>query len=52
MKRFKRMAALFLAVWMVLTLFAGCGGDTQADTVLGSGRDVLRILSGSENAEL
>ena len=52
MKRFRRMAALLLAVWMVLTLFAGCDGDTQADTVLGSGRDVLRILSGSENAEL
>ena len=55
MKPIKRLAALLLALCTCLTLFSGCGSGTEsadADTVLGSGGDVLRIISGSENAEL
>ena len=55
MKPIKRLAALLLTICTCLTLFSGCGSDTEsaaADTVLGSGGDVLRIISGSENAEL
>ena len=55
MKPIKRLAAALLTICTCLTLFSGCGSDTEsaaADTVLGSGGDVLRIISGSENAEL
>lgn len=56
MKRFKRWMVLFLACLAAAAVFGGCGlggSDAQeADTVLGSGKEVLRIISGSENAEL
>ena len=51
----KRFAVLLLIVSIMLTLFSGCGSaETQNEpgTVLGNGRSVLRIVSGSENAEL
>lgn len=54
MKYLKRIAAVLLAVFTLPMMFAGCdsGGNSEADTVLGSGSSVLRIISGSENAEL
>ena len=52
----KRFAALLLMVSFMITICSGCNeGNTdegEADTVLGSGGSVLRIISGSENAEL
>lgn len=55
-KLVKRVTALLLTVSALAVLCAGCGnggeGSAEADTVLGSGRSVLRIISGSENAEL
>ena len=56
MKCIKRSIALLLMLSVILTIFGGCDfGDTdsgEADTVLGNGSSVLRIISGSENAEL
>ena len=56
MKCIKRSIALLLMLSVILTIFGGCDfGDTdsgEADTVLGNGSTVLRIISGSENAEL
>ena len=56
MKQIKRMIASFLLVSVALSLLTACAfsshSDSKADAVLGSGRSVLRILSGSENAEL
>ena len=56
MRYMKRFAVLLLTVSVILTAFSGCNsggtGDSGADTVLGSGSSVLRIISGSENAEL
>lgn len=56
MRYIKRFAALLLMLSVILTIFNGCdfeGTDgSEADTVLGSGSSVLRIISGSENAEL
>ena len=48
---------IFLAVLAAaMLLLGGCGKSSQAegeaDAVLGDGREVLRIVSGSENAEL
>lgn len=52
----KRFAALLLMLSMILTICSGCHfgntGGGEADTVLGSGSSVLRIVSGSENSEL
>ena len=52
----KRFAALLLMFSFMITICSGCNeGNTdegEADTVLGSGSSVLRIISGSENAEL
>lgn len=59
--RIKRLAAVFMAVLLAALGLAACSvlgagqkedGGREADTVLGSGRQVLRILSGSENQEL
>ena len=57
MKKIKRFVTMILAFVMAASLFTGCGGSKSggaeaADTVLGDGRDTLRIISGSENAEL
>src|SRR5699024_1631736 len=57
MKIQKRIISLLLVIGMFLTLLTGCGGsgqtaENEADTFLGNGRSVLRIVSGSENAEL
>ncbi len=58
MKHGKRFLALMSVVSAVLVIFGGCrfgGGDTdesEADAVLNDGEHVLRIISGSENAEL
>ena len=56
MRQIKRFAALLLMLSVILTIFGGCdfwGTDSgEADTVLGNGSSVLRIISGSENAEL
>lgn len=56
MRYMKRFAVLLLTVSVILTAFSGCNsggtGDSGADTVLGSGSRALRIISGSENAEL
>ena len=56
MKCIKRSIAFLLMLSVILTIFGGCDfGDTdsgEADTVLGNGSSVLRIISGSENAEL
>ena len=56
MKHIRRFTALLLMFSVLLTVFGGCGsegtGGSGADTVLGSGSSVLRIISGSENAEL
>ena len=56
MRQIKRSIALLLMLSVILTIFGGCDfGDTdsgEADTVLGNGSSVLRIISGSENAEL
>ena len=52
----KRIIALLLLVSALLMSCTGCyfegSDDGGADTVLGNGRSVLRIVSGSENAEL
>ena len=52
----KRFAALLLMFSFMITICSGCNeGNTdgsEADTVLGSGSSVLRIVSGSENSEL
>ena len=52
----KRFAALLLMFSFMITICSGCNeGNTdggEADTVLGSGGSVLRIVSGSENSEL
>ena len=52
----KRIIALLLLVPALLMSCTGCyfedSDDGGADTVLGNGRSVLRIVSGSENAEL
>ena len=52
----KRFAALLLMVSFMITICSGCNvGNTdegEADTVLGGGSSVLRIVSGSENSEL
>ncbi len=52
----KRFAALLLMLSVILTICSGCHfgstGGGEADTVLGSGSSVLRIVSGSENSEL
>lgn len=60
MKGYGKWAGAFLAFLCAAGLaLAGCGGggresaeDSGADSVLGSGRETLRILSGSENEEL
>ena len=60
MKGYGKWAGAFLALLCAAGLaLAGCGGggresaeDSGADSVLGSGRETLRILSGSENEEL
>ena len=58
MEKAKRFIILILSFVVAVSVFAGCGGTSgnggakAADTVLGSGGDVLRIVSGSENAEL
>ena len=56
MRQIKRFAALLLMLSVILIIFGGCdfgGTDSgKADTVLGNGSSVLRIISGSENAEL
>ena len=52
----KHFAALLLMFSFMITICSGCNeGNTdegEADTVLGSGGSVLRIVSGSENSEL
>ena len=58
--KMRRFAGFVIAVLAgpALCAWSGRGGDRQeesgseADTVLGSGRVTLRILSGSENQEL
>ena len=60
MKGYGKWAGAFLALLCAAGLaLTGCGGggresaeDSGADSVLGSGRETLRILSGSENEEL
>ena len=56
MRYIKRLTALLFTFSLILTAFGGCdfgGTDSgEADTVLGNGSTVLRIISGSENAEL
>ena len=56
MKIRKRLMALLLVISSIVMICGGCGfesaGVSDADTVLGSGSSVLRIVSGSENAEL
>ena len=54
MKLQRILTYLFTAL-LLPALLAGCEASSQtqtADTVLGSGSRVLRILSGSENREL
>lgn len=54
MKLQRILTYLFTAL-LLPALLAGCKASSQtqtADTVLGSGSRVLRILSGSENREL
>lgn len=50
----KRVLSALLAVIAVLTLFGGCTEEQEGsyDTVFGSRGTTLRIISGSENAEL
>ena len=57
--RLVRGVAALLLLAAALSLLSACslsdlasGGQSGADAVLGSGTRVLRILSGSENAEL
>ena len=57
--RLVRGVAALLLLAAALSLLSACslsdlaaGGPGEADAVLGSGTRVLRILSGSENAEL
>ena len=56
MKIRKRLMALLLVISSIVMICGGCSfesaGVSDADTVLGSGSSVLRIVSGSENAEL
>ena len=52
MKSKKHLIILLLTVSAVIIICGGCKSSEQADTVLGSGNSVLRIVSGSENAEL
>lgn len=55
MKSHRHQIFLFVMVFTILTLFAGChstDNSTQPDSVLGQGGNVLRIISGSENKEL
>ena len=51
----KRLAVLLLTFFVILTM-CSCNdkstGTGEADTVLGRGSSVLRIVSGSENSEL
>ena len=55
MKIRKRLMALLLVISSIVMICGGCGfesaGVSDADTVLGSGSSVLRIVSGSENGE-
>ena len=56
----KRLTALLLTALLLAAVLPGCGfgggsdveAEREADTVLGSGSRVLRIISGSENKEL
>ena len=56
MRYIKRFVTVLLMLSVILTTCNGCSfegtGSSEADTVLGSGSSTLRILSGSENAEL
>ena len=64
MGHIKRFIVFLLMFAVIVTAFSGCGfgsadsseagrdSGSEADTVLGSGDEVLRIISGSENAEL
>ena len=53
--KLRRILTCLLTALLLPALLAGCEASSQtqtADTVLGSGSRVLRILSGSENREL
>ena len=56
MKMKRGFIGCLLSIFVILTMFSGCNvGSTdggEADTVLGGGSSVLRIVSGSENSEL
>lgn len=56
MKMKRSFIGCLLSIFVILTMFSGCNvGSTdggEADTVLGGGSSVLRIVSGSENSEL
>ena len=55
MRHIKRFVILLLMLSVIL-IFSGCDSEdadsSEADTVLGNGSTVLRIISGSENEEL
>ena len=56
MKMKRGFIGCLLSIFVILTMFSGCNVGSadggEADTVLGGGSSVLRIVSGSENSEL